>query len=162
MMHKIVVFSDSHGTSLPMEDVTAEEDPDQIIFLGDGWSDSETLSMAFPQIPMIRVPGNCDYQPYEECEQLVELYGKRIFLCHGHTLRVKNGPEALIARGHRFGADIALYGHTHRPYCSMEGSMWVMNPGPMNRYDRKSYGLITIDRDGKTYCQIRLYGNAAH
>lgn len=155
-MKKIVVFSDSHGTALPLQEVTWEEKPDHILFLGDGWRDAEELSFAFPEIPMLRVPGNCDYEPGEQLELLTELYGKRIFLCHGHTLQVKSGIGGLMARAHRFGADIALYGHTHQGYCDVDRGMWVMNPGTMSRFAKQSYGLITIDGD-TVYCKICLY-----
>ncbi|MCD8144954.1 MAG: YfcE family phosphodiesterase [Oscillospiraceae bacterium] len=155
-MKKIVVFSDSHGTLLPMRDVVADERPDHILFLGDGWTDSVDLMRTYPGLPILRVPGNCDYQPGEQTELLVELYGKRIFMCHGHTLRVKSGLGGLLARAHRFGADIALYGHTHQGYCDIHQGMWVMNPGSMSRYASQTYGVITIDGDS-VYCGIHRY-----
>lgn len=155
-MKKLVVFSDSHGTASPLQDVVFDEKPDHILFLGDGWNDSEELSLAFPEIPLLRVPGNCDYQAGRQPERLVKLYGKKIFMCHGHTLHVKSGLEELIAEGHQLGADIALYGHTHKGYCNIDRGMWVMNPGSMNRYERQTYGLITIEGD-RVYCQIKRY-----
>ncbi len=155
-MYTILVFSDSHGHSQPMVDAVAEAEPDHILFLGDGWREADELGFIFPHIPLVRVPGNCDYQPGEQPERLVELYGRRIFLCHGHTQGVKLGLSRFLDRARRFRADIALYGHTHRGYCAMEGDMWVMNPGSINPYERSSYGIITIDGD-KCTCRIVPY-----
>lgn len=150
---KLVVFSDSHGTISDMVDIALEENPNQILFLGDCWSDVGHFRLAVPDIPVEAVPGNCDYQPSEPLERLIEVSGKRIFFCHGHTRGVKQGIGGLIAAGHRFGADIALYGHTHQPRLELDKGMWVMNPGSMSRYGRQTYGVITI-RKGKIDCAI--------
>ncbi len=152
-MPKIIVFSDSHGTEDAMVEVVERERPDRILFLGDGWEDMIAITTLFPTIPLIRVPGNMDFQPGVPLERVAELYGRRIFLCHGHTYRVKSGLDRLLAQGHRFGADITLYGHTHRGYCDMDRGMWVMNPGSISRYERQSYGRITIEGDR---CDCRI------
>ncbi len=151
---KIVVFSDSHGNVSDMVEVALAENPDQILFLGDCWVDSGHLKLAVPDIPLEAVPGNCDCRPKEPLERLIEVEGKRIFFCHGHTRRVKLGIGDFITAGHRCGADIALYGHTHQPKLELAKNMWVMNPGAMTRYGKKTYGVITI-QDGQIDCSIR-------
>ncbi len=151
---KIVVFSDSHGTISDVVEVALAEHPDKILFLGDCWGDCGHFMSAVPDIPVEAVPGNCDYQPTEPLERLIEVAGKRIFFCHGHTKGVKQGIGGLIAAGHRFGADIALYGHTHQPHLELDGKMWVMNPGAMTRYVKQTYGVITV-QNGEIYCSIQ-------
>jgi hypothetical protein len=151
---KLLVFSDSHGTVSAMVDAALEEKPDEILFLGDCWSDFCHLKSALPELPMEGVPGNCDYQPAEALERILIVEGKRIFFCHGHTRRVKQGEGALIAQGHRMGADIALYGHTHIPKLDEDNGMWVMNPGSLSRYGKQTYGIIQITQ-GKITCAIQ-------
>jgi len=48
------------------------------------------------------------------------------------------------------GADILLFGHTHRAYCQqLEDGLWVMNPGT----SRSSYGTILIE-GGEIQCSL--------
>ena len=112
---KILVLSDSHGAVSPMEQAVEQTSPDLILHLGDCWRDGERLHDRFPSIPLEQVPGNCDFRPTEPAERLLELRGKRILLCHGHTYGVK---QSLVTAG--FAAeeqqlDLFLFGHTHRP-----------------------------------------------
>ena len=110
---KILVLSDSHGAVSPMEQAVEQTSPDLILHLGDCWRDGERLHDRFPSIPLEQVPGNCDFRPTEPAERLLELRGKRILLCHGHTYGVK---QSLVTAG--FAAeeqqlDLFLFGHTH-------------------------------------------------
>ena len=47
------------------------------------------------------------------------------------------------------GAQILLFGHTHRPLVDWDGTLWVMNPGSIR--DRRTYGVITLE-GGKIDC----------
>ena len=93
---KILVLSDSHGAVSPMEQAVEQTSPDLILHLGDCWRDGERLHDRFPSIPLEQVPGNCDFRPTEPAERLLELRGKRILLCHGHTYGVK---QSLVTGG---------------------------------------------------------------
>lgn len=96
------------------------------------------------------VPGNCDGWTTVPAKKLITLQGKRILLSHGHLWRVKGGYDAAIADAHKAGADILLFGHTHRAYCQrMEDGLWVMNPGA----SRSSYGTILLDH-GTIQCSL--------
>ena len=147
---KILVLSDSHGAVSPMEQAVEQTSPDLILHLGDCWRDGERLHDRFPSIPLEQVPGNCDFRPTEPAERLLELRGKRILLCHGHTYGVK---QSLVTAG--FAAeeqqlDLFLFGHTHRAYCQqLEDGLWVMNPGT----SRSSYGTILIE-GGEIQCSL--------
>ena len=147
---KILVLSDSHGAVSPMEQAVEQTSPDLILHLGDCWRDGERLHDRFPSIPLEQVPGNCDFRPTEPAERLLELRGKRILLCHGHTYGVK---QSLVTAG--FAAeeqqlDLFLFGHTHRALCEqLEDGLWVMNPG----MSRSSYGLIELE-DGQIRCAV--------
>jgi putative phosphoesterase len=142
---KLVVFSDSHGRPSPMIETAEREQPDMILFLGDGEADISRLRWALPQIPVVSVPGNCDYRVEEPLERLIEVEGKKIFLCHGHTRRVKQGLGALIAEGHRQDADLVLYGHTHLPKTDHDGNMTILNPGTIGSFGKKTYAVVKIE-----------------
>ena len=57
---KILVFSDSHRFLSGMVQAIQDEQPDQVIHLGDFMSDAEELAWRFPKLPICMVPGNCD------------------------------------------------------------------------------------------------------
>src|SRR5688500_8722301 len=54
-----------------------------------------------------------------------ELEGVRLHVSHGHEIG-RPSPEALAAR---YGGDVIVYGHTHRPIIQMVGAVLVINPG---------------------------------
>ena len=49
------------------------------------------------------------------------------------------------------GADIALFGHTHRPFLEEDGGVWYMNPGAAR--DGR-YGVIEM-KDGAFTCELK-------
>lgn len=145
---KILVLSDSHGAVSPMEQAVEQTSPDLILHLGDCWRDGERLHDRFPSIPLEQVPGNCDFRPTEPAERLLELRGKRILLCHGHTYGVK---QSLVTAG--FAAeeqqlDLFLFGHTHRPLVEPAGPDTV----PESRQHRRPHPplLWRSDHPGRT------------
>ena len=146
----ILIFSDSHHSRSGMYDAIEAHKPQQIIHLGDLVEDAEDVSYAFPQLPFCMVPGNCDGWTTERTKKQIALAGKQILLSHGHLWGVKQGYGAAIADARACGADILLFGHTHKAYCEqLEDGLWVMNPGA----SRSSYGIITIT-DGRIDCRI--------
>jgi len=133
-----------------MYDAIDAHQPDQVIHLGDLQRDAEELTYAFPKLPIFMVPGNCDGWTTDPLKKQITLAGKQILLCHGHLWGVKRGYDAAVADARASGADILLFGHTHRPLCQqLEDGLWMMNPGA----SRSSYGLITIE-DGHIFCVI--------
>ena len=126
--------------------------PDQVIHLGDLQSDAEELTYVYPKLPICMVPGNCDGWTMAPLKKQITLAGKRILLSHGHLWGVKKGYEAAVADARAVGADILLFGHTHRALCQqLEDGLWMMNPGA----SRTSYGLIRIEQ-GQIHCSIHL------
>jgi len=144
---KLLVLSDSHGRISPMEQAVDRNAPDLILHLGDCWRDAETLHGCFPAIPLKQVPGNCDYRPADPAELLLDLQGKRLLLCHGHTYGVK---QSLLPAGYAAeeqALDLFLFGHTHRPFLDRRGGCLFLNPGSIGDPSHPSYGLVTL-RDG--------------
>ena len=73
-------------------------------------------------------------------------------MCHGHTLSVKHGYDELCREASRQGADIALFGHTHRPTLEyikkesvrgVEKDMVIFNPGSLGD-PLGSFGNLSI------------------
>ncbi len=136
---KILVFSDSHGRSGAMVDAVFSEKPDAILHLGDGLSDTDDL--LFFEIPIYKVCGNNDYCS-EARELLLTLFGKKLFMTHGHFYGVKNSTERVVFAAKKAGAEVVLFGHTHTPVCENTGEILILNPGSVGYKD--SYGVIEI------------------
>ena len=124
--------------------------PDQVIHLGDLQEDAEELTYVYPRLPICMVPGNCDGWTMEPLKKQITLAGKKVLLSHGHLWGVKRGYEAAVADAQACGADILLFGHTHKALCQqLEDGLWMMNPGT----SRTTFGLILIE-DGAIQCSI--------
>ncbi|MBQ4630793.1 MAG: metallophosphoesterase [Clostridia bacterium] len=142
---KILVISDTHGYIGNAVEAIENEKCDFCIHLGDMAADCEELELIFPRQRFIFVKGNNDFfvrgSQFPD-ERVFELGGKKFFVCHGHKYHVKSGLFALKKKAAEEGADIVLYGHTHRSFLETEPVL-IMNPGAS-----LSYGVITIN-DGK-------------
>ncbi len=147
---KILIFSDSHRSLSGMYRAIDAHRPDQVIHLGDLQRDAEEVAQFYPRIPFCTVPGNCDGWTTDPVKKEIVIGGKRFLLSHGHTWRVKSGHEAAVAEARARGADVLLFGHTHRAYCQrLPDGLWVLNPGA----SRTSYGLIEPE-GGDVRCSI--------
>ena len=143
---RILVMSDSHGKVDNMVQCVDRTEPDHVLHLGDCERDAERLQSLYPRLPMTVVPGNCDYGSVDEPEKLIELGGKRILMMHGHTRGVKYDLQRAVYAAREYGADVLLFGHTHRPLVDFDGTLYVMNPGAVGgRGASPTYGIITIN-----------------
>lgn len=146
-MKKILVLSDSHGNINNMIFAVKQVRPDMIIHLGDCWSDSVMLQKKFPDIPMERVPGNCDCT-LEPLERILYIEGKKVMICHGHTYNVKTGYLRLELAAREKEADLVLFGHTHRVFYDWHNDLRILNPGSIGApgYGTPpSYGILFLD-----------------
>jgi hypothetical protein len=124
--------------------------PDQIIHLGDLQRDAEEVAEHYPKLPFCMVPGNCDGWTFDPTRKLIKAEGKLILLSHGHIWGVKRGYDTAIAEARKAGADILLFGHTHKALCQqLEDGLWMLNPGT----SRTSYGLILLE-NGTIQCSL--------
>ena len=142
---RILVFSDTHGMiDSCISTVGRIGTVDMILHAGDVSSDAEDLSYIFPDIPVRYVCGNCEMSRIQH-ELLIEAEGKRIYLTHGHLHNVKYeaGYSTLIKKAKDENADIAVFGHTHKPLCQNLGDLILLNPGSV-RYG-STYGVIEIE-----------------
>ena len=78
---------------------------------------------------------------------------KGLFITHGHYYYVSMGEDHLKEEARGRGADIVMYGHTHRPSITREKDLTVVNPGsiayPRQEGRRGTYVLMETDENGK-------------
>lgn len=159
---EFLCLSDSHGSTKNILEALMRQikRPDGIIFLGDGLRDLAYCELY--DIPVYSVCGNCDSKlfPIElrsPDEMILDFYGKKIMITHGHKYDVKSGLSRLIYAAVEKNADVVLFGHTHDPiemYLDMDGSdiinkpLYIMNPGSIGSYDG-DFGVLTITKNGE-------------
>lgn len=126
------------------------EHPDMLIHLGDLERDAEDLGFAYPLLPLVHVPGNCDGWSTTPLKKLITVQGRRILLSHGHIWQVKQGYATALSEARKAQANLLLFGHTHRAYCQQEeDGLWVLNPGASTQ----SYGVLLL-QEGELLCSI--------
>ena len=142
---QVLVVSDSHGRVDNMIRAVERVQPDYVLHLGDCQRDLEKLRREFPGLPMEGVPGNCDWGSYDQPERLIELGGVRILMLHGHTRNVKSSPMAAMYAAREYGAQVLLFGHTHRPLVDYDGTLLTLNPGAAGDWEHPTCGVLTIE-----------------
>lgn len=155
---KVLVFSDSHGNLLHMENAVRQDKPDMVLHLGDVNPDARALQEIFPDLPMEWVCGNCDGLRTDlEAERLLLLEGHRVLMMHGHTRGVKLGCGAAVQEARRQRAEVLLFGHTHEAVCTYEAGLWVMNPGTIRGgWGGASYGVMCLDPQNVVCYTLRV------
>lgn len=150
---RILVFSDTHGViENCISQIARIGAVDMILHAGDVSADAVDIASIYPNIPVRYVCGNCEISR-ADAECVVEAAGVRIFLTHGHGYRVKYEPDyrTLQNRGRQLGADVCVFGHTHKPLCHKLGDITLLNPGS-SRYGG-TYGVIEIE-EGRIGCAV--------
>jgi putative phosphoesterase len=127
------------------------ENPDLLLHLGDGAYDMYRARNEFPAVAAIGVRGNCDVGSDGPAARTLDLGGVKIHMAHGHLYGVKSGYDTAEAAANREGADILLFGHTHRPLYEMRGALQILNPGSLYG---GHYAVIEI-KDGKAFCRLK-------
>ena len=154
---KILVLSDSHSSLRFMRRSIQKICPDHVVHLGDHYDDGQALAEEFPHIRFHQVPGNCDrYRVHPGVHDFLcyPMGGVMVFMTHGHLHQVKQDTGGLIADARSYGAQIVLYGHTHRAECyQCPDGFWVLNPGSCGS-DGGSVGLFEICDKKITACRI--------
>lgn len=150
---RILVFSDSHGMiDNCLREIVRIREVDMVMHAGDVSADAEDIASVYPDISVEYVSGNCEISR-ADAERVIEAEGVRIFLTHGHGYRVKYEADyrTLVKRAREVGAQVCVFGHTHKPLCQNLGDITLLNPGS-SRYG-STYGVIEIE-DGKARCAV--------
>ncbi|NLG85292.1 MAG: metallophosphoesterase [Firmicutes bacterium] len=152
---RIGVVSDIHGSyEHLLRAVEAMEPIELLLHAGDGWADLVRWRREHPAVPVEMVVGNCDFPPVNagySVELVLNLANKKVLLTHGHLFGAKTDLHRLARRGREIGADLVVFGHTHRPVVLRWGEILLFNPGALSAarcYGRPSYGLLEISPDG--------------
>ena len=153
---RIAVFSDTHGNTARMLEAVRRERPDRIVHLGDYERDADKLALAFPEIPLHRVCGNCDVSPVSPLDEVVAFGPVRALLTHGHRYAVDWGRlDSLCYAAQERGCTLALFGHTHVPENAEMGGVRLVNPGTAGQGRRLSWALVEIYDNGGVTAEIR-------
>ena len=147
MSLKIVVVSDTHGSTGLLDKVITECSPfDIIVHCGDGVKD--ICSAHVPAgITVLKVLGNTDIYSGCDADNILteEIFDRRIMITHGHQFNVKGGVLELVRVAGRFKADVVLFGHTHEQLLR-QGNPLLFNPGNLSG---GNYGIIHARNDGE-------------
>ena len=132
MMKKILITSDTHRRDGNLLEVIQNEAPfDMFIHLGDAEGSEDMItSWCKEQNP--------------DCEVYMVLGNNDFF---SHLDREKEAQDR--------GVQIAMFGHTHKPYLERRGDLTVLNPGslsfPRQEGRRPSYMLMDLDDEGEAH-----------
>ena len=151
---KILIVSDTHRKDESLKQVIEEQAPlDMLIHLGDAeGSEMRIADWVNEGCQLEMVMGNNDFFSSLDREIELELKGHRIFLTHGHYYNVSLGVEGLYQEAIDRDCDIAMYGHTHRPFLEQRGEVTILNPGslsyPRQEGRKPSYMMMYMEEDG--------------
>lgn len=100
--------------------------------------------MFFPNV--CAVMGNCDFGTQRSSALVCETDGVTILATHGHLSDVKYdySLETLTSQAIEAGADIALFGHTHRQHLSENRGVTLLNPGTAGRGYYPGYAVLDV------------------
>jgi len=137
----LLVISDSHGSIAALTTVLNWAQSanagalDAAVFLGDGCEDLNIASArtGFP-LSWHAVRGNGDYLFSIPDNMVLDLpSARKLFLSHGNRYHVREGYKTIAAAARNAGAEAALFGHTHVPYCATVDGIFLLNPGSISR-----------------------------
>jgi len=152
---KILIVSDSHGRNGNIERVINKVAPiDLLIHLGDLEVNPDFLEVLIP-CPSEMVAGNNDYFTSLPREKIITVGKYKLLLTHGHRYGVYTGTERIKEAARQQGADMVLYGHTHKPLIDLTGPVWAINPGSISLPRQEGYKptfiIMDIDEKGQAH-----------
>lgn len=155
---RILVISDTHRKLDNLEYVLEHVGRmDLLIHLGDV-EGQEMVIQGMVHCPVYTVAGNNDYFSNLPKDVEVTIEGKKLFLTHGHQYLINQGTMWIKEEAMARGADLVLYGHTHKPMIQEEDHLMILSPGSLS-YPRQSgrkpsYLIIKTDNKGNFQYQI--------
>lgn len=152
---RILIVSDTHGKHTNLEIVLEKLKPlDMLIHLGDAEREEYYIE-AIAECPVEIIAGNNDFFSQLPREKEIQIGKYKVLLTHGHYYYVSVGTEPLCKEAVARGADIVMFGHTHRPCIEYKDNLVALNPGslsyPRQEGHKPSYILMEIDRDGEAH-----------
>ena len=147
-MKKAIVVSDTHGNNTNFHKVMKlHPDAMCIIHCGDVEGGEEDIRTSV-SCPVYMVAGNNDY--FNDLPREIEEYvfGRRIFVTHGHNYRVSVSPEMIRQEGVARDCDVVFYGHTHHADSSYEDGLLIVNPGALSDWYAPRYAIVDVADNG--------------
>lgn len=156
---KVLIVSDTHGREQNLAEALKRTGPiDQLIHLGDVEGGAEHIRELAGGAPAAIIAGNNDFFCDLPDERIFTLGGHRIFMTHGHGYFVHSGTLYLKREARKKGADIVMFGHTHKPYMEEDDGLLVLNPGslslPRQEGHRPTYIDMEISDDGQVSYEL--------
>ena len=156
---KVLIVSDSHGREQNLAEALEQTGPiDQLIHLGDVEGGAEHIRELAGDAPAAIIAGNNDFFCDLPNERIFTIGGHRIFMTHGHGYFVHSGTLYLKREARKKGADIVMFGHTHKPYMEEDNELLVLNPGslslPRQEGHRPTYIVMEIADDGQISSEL--------
>lgn len=150
---KILIISDTHRKNDNYLRVLCKIGKvDLVIHLGDVEGSEYTIQEA-AGCPVEFVAGNNDFFSDLPSEKTLQIGRYRVMITHGHRYYIGMGNEMLKKEAVAQGADIVMYGHTHRPVIDISQDIIAINPGslsyPRQENRKPSYIIMEIDDAGE-------------
>ncbi len=157
---RILIVSDTHRKNDNLIRLLQEAgSPDMLIHCGDVEGSEYTISEC-AGCPVEMVAGNNDFFTDLPREREFTIGRYQIWLTHGHSYYVSMGNETIKREAVARGADIVIYGHTHKPVVEVEQNIIAVNPGsisyPRQQGRRPSYVLMELDEKGAAHFSIHF------
>ncbi len=152
---KILIVSDTHRKNENLKKVLERESPiDMMIHLGDAEGSEELYRKWLPVTTrLIVMKGNNDFFSNLESEKEVRIGRNLCLLTHGHYYNVSLDTELLRKEAKARSFDVAMFGHTHRPFLETEDGVTLLNPGslsyPRQEGRRPTYMIMDVDVKGR-------------
>ena len=149
----ILIVSDTHKAHGNLEKVLEKVRPiDMLIHLGDTEGGEDHIA-ELAGCPAHIIRGNNDFFSDLPKEEEFDVEGRHIFITHGHYYYVAMSEERLKEEARERGADIVMYGHTHKPSLTREEDLITLNPGsvayPRQQGRRPSYMVMELEPEGE-------------
>lgn len=146
---RILIVSDTHRHNENFLKALDREAPvDMLVHCGDV-EGSEYLISQSADCPTHIVMGNNDFFSDLPREEEFVVVGYKVWVTHGHNYYVTLGNETLKEIALQRGADIVMYGHTHKPVIEQGADITLINPGsltyPRQNGRKPSYIIMEID-----------------
>ena len=129
---KILIVSDTHRHDINLESVLEKEKPiDCLIHLGDV-EGSEDYIKELAECSVHMVSGNNDFFCDLPREEEFMLGNYKALITHGHYYYVSLDTQELKRQAETRGADIVMFGHTHKPLLDFGEKLITLNPGSLS------------------------------
>lgn len=154
---KVLIVSDTHKKNENYFRVVEKLKPDMVIHCGDAEGSEYALTQA-ADCPVEIVLGNNDFFSDLPRERMLDIGSYKVWVVHGHNYYVSMGNERLKREAAARGADIVMYGHTHKPVVDRDKSVTAVNPGSLSypRQDGHRPSYIIMELDGKGKVQFKI------